>query len=177
MRGDWFDSTGLPWTNPSPNMRSLTEAALYPGRGPGGIHQCFRRPRHRHPIRIAGCALDQGHGAGAISERQKHFRRALRPDQVHSQRQQHSGQKCEGVNIVLIERNALDAAELGIELASALHKLYPEQWHMPRMIELLDNQSAYDAVAAGQDPRRIAEDWRESLDKFMQVRQKYLIYK
>ena len=89
----------------------------------------------------------------------------------------YSGQKCEGVNIVVIDRNAFDAAELGIELASALHKLYPEQYHMERMIELLGNQSVYDAIAAGQDPRRIAEDWREPLEKFLQVRQKYLIYK
>ena len=77
----------------------------------------------------------------------------------------------------MVERNALDAAELGIELASALHKLYPEPYHMERLIELLDNQSVYDAIAAGQDPRRIAEDWREPLEKFLQVRQKYLIYK
>ena len=48
---------------------------------------------------------------------------------------------------------------------------------MERMIELLGNQSAYDAIASGQDPRRIAEDWREALEKFMQLRQKYLIYK
>ena len=89
----------------------------------------------------------------------------------------YAGQKCEGVNIFLVDRNALDAAELGIELASALHKLYPEQYHMERMIELLGNQSVYDAIAAGQDPRRIAEDWREPLEKFLQVRQKYLIYK
>ena len=72
----------------------------------------------------------------------------------------YSGQKCDGVNIVLTDRNALDAAELGIELASALHKLYPEQFHMERMIELLVNQSVYDAIAAGQDPtphrRRLA---------------------
>ena len=89
----------------------------------------------------------------------------------------HSGQKCDGVNIVLLERNAFDAAELGLELASALHKLYPEQFHMERMIELLVNQSVYDALAAGQDPRRINEDWREPLEKFQLVRQKYLIYK
>ena len=89
----------------------------------------------------------------------------------------HAGQKCQGVNIVLIDRNAFDAAELGIELASALHKLYPQQYHMERLIELLNNQSVYDAIAAGQDPRRIAEDWREHLEKFLQVRQKYLLYK
>jgi uncharacterized protein YbbC (DUF1343 family) len=76
-----------------------------------------------------------------------------------------------------VERNALDSGELGIELASALHKLYPEQYHMERLIELLGNQSVYDAIASGQDPRRITEDWREPLEKFLQVRQKYLIYK
>ena len=88
MRGDWYDATGLPWINPSPNMRSLNEATLYPGRGTGRRHQRFGGPRHRHPFRIAGRALDQGHGTGAISEREKHFRCAVRPGHLHSQRQQ-----------------------------------------------------------------------------------------
>jgi uncharacterized protein YbbC (DUF1343 family) len=88
-----------------------------------------------------------------------------------------AGQKCQGVNIILVERNGFDAPELGVELASALHKLYPEQFHMDRMADLLVNQAAFDAIAKGDDPRRIAEDWREPLEKFMQVRQKYLIYK
>jgi uncharacterized protein YbbC (DUF1343 family) len=81
------------------------------------------------------------------------------------------------VNIIITERNALDAPELGIELASALHKLYPQQFHMERMIDLLVNQSVYDAISQGQDPRRIAEDWREPLEKFQHIRQKYLFYK
>ena len=89
----------------------------------------------------------------------------------------YAGQKCEGVNIVLVDRNGFDAPEMGLELASALHKLYPEQYHMERMIELLLNQAAYDAMASGQDPRRIAEDWREPLEKFQKLREKYLIYK
>ena len=89
----------------------------------------------------------------------------------------YAGQKCQGVNIILVERNAFDAPELGIELASALGKLYRQQWHMERMVELLVNQSVYDALAKGEDPRRIAEDWREPLEKFRQLRKKYLIYK
>jgi hypothetical protein len=48
---------------------------------------------------------------------------------------------------------------------------------MERLIELLNNQSVYDAITAGQDPRRIAENWREPVERFLQVRQKYLIYK
>jgi len=89
----------------------------------------------------------------------------------------YSGQKCEGVNIILIERGAFDPPELGIELASALLKLYPQQFHMERMIDLLLDQPSYDAIVRGEDPRRIAADWHEALDKFQQVRQKYLIYK
>jgi uncharacterized protein YbbC (DUF1343 family) len=89
----------------------------------------------------------------------------------------YSGQKCEGVNLILSERNAFDAPELGVELASALHKLYPEQYHMERMIDLVVNQSVYDAIAAGADPRRIAVDWQERLEIFRLMRQKYLIYK
>ena len=89
----------------------------------------------------------------------------------------YSGRKCQGVNLILIQRNAFDAPELGIELASALRKLYPQQFHMERMIEILANQQVYDAIAQGQDPRRIAADWRDALQKFEQLREKYLIYK
>jgi len=45
------------------------------------------------------------------------------------------------------------------------------------MPELLNNQAAFDAIVAGEDPRRIAQDWQEQLSKFQDMRQKYLIYK
>lgn len=177
MRGDWYDATGLPWINPSPNMRSLTEATLYPGVGlVEGTNVSVGRGTDT-PFEVLGAPwikateLTQYLNARNIS--------GVRfvPITFTPSTSNYSGQKCEGVNIFVVERNALDSGELGVELASALHKLYPEQYHMERMIELLGNQSVYDAVAAGQDPRRIAEDWREPLEKFIQVRQKYLIYK
>jgi uncharacterized protein YbbC (DUF1343 family) len=88
----------------------------------------------------------------------------------------YSGLKCEGVNVVLTERNALDAPELGIELAAALQRLYPANFKIGRMAELLVNQAAFDGLMAGRDPRRIAGDWQEELEKFEVVRKKYLIY-
>lgn len=89
----------------------------------------------------------------------------------------YSGELCQGVSTVLLDRNTLDAPELGLELASALHKLYPKDFKMDRMQELLVNQAGYDALAAGQDPRRVAEDWQDAVDKFAEMRAKYLIYK
>ena len=65
------------------------------------------------------------------------------------------------MNLVLTDRNGFDAPELGIELAAALRKLYPADFKIERMTELLMNQSVYDALVAGQDPRRIAQDWQE----------------
>jgi uncharacterized protein YbbC (DUF1343 family) len=177
MRGDWYDSTALSWINPSPNLRSLTEATLYlgvalvegtnvsVGRGTDAPFELLGAPW------IKGTELAQYLNARNIS--------GVRfvPVSFTPSASAYADQKCEGINIVLIERNALDSPELGLELASALHKLYPQQFHMERMIELLLNQSVYDAVASGQDPRRIADDYREPLEKFQQVRQKYLIYK
>ena len=78
---------------------------------------------------------------------------------------------------MLLERSVLDAPELGVELASALHKLYGAQYDMHRLPELLNNKAVFDAITAGEDPRRIAQDWQKQLDDFEQMRQKYLIYK
>ena len=177
MRGDWYDSTGLPWINPSPNMRSLTEATLYPGVGlVEGTNVSVGRGTDT-PFELLGAPWIKGKELAQYLNARNISGVRFVPITFTPTASNFSGQKCEGVNIFVVERNALDTGELGIELASALHKLYPEQYHMDRMIELLGNQSVYDAIASGQDPRRIAEDWRESLEKFMQVRQKYLIYK
>ncbi len=177
MRGDWYDSTALPWINPSPNLRSLTEATLYPGVAlVEGTNVSVGRGTDT-PFELLGAPWIKGAQLAQYLNARNISGVRFVPVTFTPTAGTHTGQKCEGVNIVLVERNAFDAAELGLELASALHKLYLEQFHMDRMIELLVNQSVYDAVAAGQDPRRIAEDWREPLEKFQQVRQKYLIYK
>jgi len=66
---------------------------------------------------------------------------------------------------------------LGIELASALHRLYPNDFKMERMADLLVNQAVFEAIEAGEDPRRIAEDWQDRLERFVRLREKYLLYK
>lgn len=177
MRGDWFDSTGLEWINPSPNLRSLTTATLYPGVAlVEGTNVSVGRGTDT-PFELLGAPWINGHQlADYLNARNisgvRFVAASFTPNASW-----YKDQKCGGVNIIPIERNALDAPELGIELASALHKLYPEQFHMEKMIDLLLNQSAYDALVRGDDPRRITEEWREPLEKFQQLRQKYLIYK
>jgi uncharacterized protein YbbC (DUF1343 family)/CubicO group peptidase (beta-lactamase class C family) len=177
MRGDWYDSTGLAWINPSPNLRSLTEAALYTGVAlVEGTNVSVGRGTDT-PFELLGAPWVNAHELAQYLNQREISGVRFVPVSFTPASSNYAGQKCEGVNLVLIERNALDGPELGIELASALHKLYPEQFHLEKMTDLLVNQAAYDAVASGEDPRRIAQDWQQELDKFQQVRQKYLIYK
>jgi uncharacterized protein YbbC (DUF1343 family)/CubicO group peptidase (beta-lactamase class C family) len=177
MRGDWYDSTGLAWVNPSPNLRNLTEAALYPGVAlVEGTNVSVGRGTDT-PFELLGAPWIKARELAQYLNARNISGVRFVPASFTPSASNYSGQNCEGVNILLTDRNAVDAPELGVELASALHKLYPEPFHMERMMELVVNQSVYDGISAGEDPRRIAADWQERLDKFQQMRQKYLIYK
>ncbi|MGA9797526.1 MAG: serine hydrolase, partial [Terriglobales bacterium] len=159
IRGDWYDSTGLPWVNPSPNMRSLTEATLYPGVALVEYTNVSVGRGTDTPFELLGAPWIKGKELAQYLNARNISGVRFVPITFTPSTSNYSGQKCEGVNIFVTERNALDSGELGVELASALRKLYPGQYHMERMIELLGNQSVYDAIAAGEDPRRIAQDW------------------
>jgi uncharacterized protein YbbC (DUF1343 family)/CubicO group peptidase (beta-lactamase class C family) len=176
QRGDWFDSTGLTWISPSPNLRSVTEAALYPGVALiEGTNISVGRGTDT-PFELVGAPWIKGRELAAYLNARGIAGVRFVPVTFTPASAVYNGKKCEGVNVVLTERNALDAPELGIELAAALRKLYPADYKIDRLPELLVNQSAFDALLAGRDPRRIAQDWQEDLEKFELLRKKYLIY-
>jgi uncharacterized protein YbbC (DUF1343 family) len=87
-----------------------------------------------------------------------------------------AGEVCHGVHVVLIDRNALDAPEMGVEIASALHRLYPDQFHLKGMNTLLSSRAVLDAITAGTDPRAIAQGWRAALAAFERQRRPALLY-
>ncbi len=177
QRGDWFDSTGLEWVNPSPNLRSLTEAALYPGVALiEGTNVSVGRGTDT-PFELVGAPWVKSKELAAYLNGRGIAGVRFVPLTFTPTAAVYGGQTCAGVNIVLTDRNGFDAPELGIELAAALRKLYPADFKIERMLDLLANRNVYDALVAGQDPRRIAPDWQDGLEKFQKIREKYLIYK
>ena len=177
QRGDWLDSTGVAWVNMSPNMRSLTEATLYPGVGLiEGTNISVGRGTDT-PFELVGAPWIKGRELAAYLNGRGIPSVRFVPIAFTPSSSNFAGKLCEGINLLVLDRNTLDAPELGIELAAALHKLYPNDFRMERMTDLLVNQAAFDALEAGQDPRRIAEDWQDRLDKFVGLREKYLLYK
>ncbi|HEY6969260.1 MAG TPA: exo-beta-N-acetylmuramidase NamZ domain-containing protein [Candidatus Angelobacter sp.] len=177
LRGDWFDSTGVTWVNPSPNLRSLNEAILYPGVASiEGTNISVGRGTDT-PFEIVGAPWINARGFSDFLNARLIPGVRFVPVTFTPTSGPYANQRCGGVNLIVTERNILDSPEMGIELASALHTLYPNDWKLDKMITLLANHQTLNAIAAGEDPRNIAESWREDLEKFMSVRAKYLIYK
>jgi len=176
MRGDWYDSTGMMWIDPSPNMRSLTEATLYPGIGMiEGSNISVGRGTGT-PFELLGAPwVDPTALAQYLNERAISGVRFV-PVHFTPNASVYANQKCGGVSILLTDREALDAPELGLEIASALHHLYPDQYKVAALDGLMRNKATLDALTDGQDPRRIVEDWQDALEAFKPLRAKYLLY-
>jgi uncharacterized protein YbbC (DUF1343 family) len=176
IRGDWFDSTGISWVNPSPNMRSLTEATLYGGVGLiEGTNVSVGRGTDT-PFEIVGAPwMNARELASYLNQRAISGVRFV-PISFTPTADRYARERCNGVNIVLVNRNTLDAPELGIELAVALRKLYPAQYKLDRMIELLADRALFNAVVNGDDPRLLEQQWRGPLERFLQIRKQYLVY-
>jgi uncharacterized protein YbbC (DUF1343 family) len=175
--GDWFDSTGLQWVNTSPNLRDMNEATLYPGVAMiEGTNVSVGRGTDT-PFEVVGAPWIKGRELAAYLNARSIQSVRFVPIVFTPSSSNFSGERCEGVNLIVLDRNTLDSPELGIELASALHKFYPNDFKLERMADLLVNQTVFDAIAAGEDPRRIAEDWQERLQEFVRLREKYLLYK
>lgn len=175
--GDWFDSTGLVWENPSPNLRDLNQATLYPGVAiVEGSNVSVGRGTDT-PFEVLGAPWIKARELAAYLNARAIESVRFVPVAFTPSSSNYSGERCEGVNLIVLDRNTLDSPELGIELASALHKLYPTDFKLDRVKDLLMNESVLEAIAAGEDPRRIAEDWQERLNEFVRMREKYLLYR
>lgn len=177
LRGDWFDSTGIVWINTSPNLRSVNEAALYPGVAlVEGTNVSVGRGTDT-PFEVMGAPwIDARAYSDYLNARLIPGVRFV-PVTFTPVSGPYSGQLCKGVNVIVTDRSVLDAPEMGIELAAALKKLYPDNWKIEHMITALSNQQVFDALAAGDDPRSIAQSWQDDLQKFRDLRTKYLLYK
>jgi uncharacterized protein YbbC (DUF1343 family) len=176
QRGDWFDSTGMMWVNPSPNLRNQTEAELYPGLGMiEGTNISVGRGTDT-PFEIVGAPWVDAAGLARYLNAREIGGVRFVPARFTPSSSEYAGQECGGVSILLIDRNALDGPEMGLEIAAAFSKLYPAQYKPDGLDRLAVNKATLDALKQAEDPRRIADDWRPALEKFEAVRAKYLLY-
>jgi uncharacterized protein YbbC (DUF1343 family) len=177
-RADWFDSTNLIWVNPSPNMRSLNAATLYPGVAMLEFSKNYSVGRGTDaPFEQVGADWIKGPElASFLNSRQIPGIRVY-PTRFQPTSSNFQGKTIEGVRFVLTDRDAFDSTRFGLELGSALEKLYPGKIDWPVDKFLIGDQAVVDAEKSGADPKTIEEKMRNSLEEFKSRREKYLLYK
>ncbi len=176
QRSMWFDETNLTWTNPSPNMRSLTEATLYPGIGLLETTNVSVGRGTDTPFEVVGAPWIQGDRlADHLNQRSIPGVRFV-PLRFTPKSSVFKDELCGGVNIIITDRREFRPVLTGIEMAVALWKLYPNDWKIDSYLRLLVNASTLDRVKRGDSPRDIVSSWNVQLEEFRKQRAEILLY-
>ena len=175
-RDMWFDETGLAWVNPSPNLRSLAQATLYPGVALCEASNVSVGRGTDAPFELIGSPWIKAEELAAyLSGRQipgVEFEPATFTPGGHL----FEGETCQGVRIVLQDRGQLDAVGLGIEILVALRRLYPGMFQLDPALLMVGSRTVIRAIADGLPPESIVASWQPQLDEFRRLRTTYLLY-
>ena len=171
----WLDDTGLPWTNPSPNMRNLTEAILYPGVGLLETAVSVGRGTDT-PFEVVGAPyVDDVKLAAELNAAGMGGVRFV-PVRFTPKSSVFKDQPCGGVYLLMTDRDSLNAVDVGLVLALTLQRLYPKEFALEKVNTLLQHRATLDAIQAGKSLAEIKTLWAADLEAFKQRRPKYLIY-
>ncbi|MBA3270322.1 MAG: DUF1343 domain-containing protein [Acidobacteria bacterium] len=176
-RDYWYDQTGLAWVNPSPNMRNLNQATLYPGIGAIEYSNISVGRGTDQPFEQIGAPWIDGRAlATALNERGlpgiRFYPMAFTPTSS-----KYAKQACEGIFMMITNRAALQPVRVGLEIAGVLWKLYGDQYRMENTDRLVGSTQALARVRAGEDPARVAAAWITPEARWRLLRAKYLLYK
>lgn len=175
LRGMWFDQTGLPWTNPSPNMRNLKEAILYPGIGLLETSVSVGRGTDV-PFEVVGAPyVDDTQFAADLNAQGIPGARFV-PIRFTPEASVFQGQECGGVYVMLDDRNHCPVVDIGITIALILRKSYPEAFELEKFNRLLLDPDTLGQIRENGKLHEIKEDWAAGSRHFLQRRSKFLLY-
>ena len=176
-RGDWFDSTGLNWVNPSPNMRSLNAALLYPGLAMLEASKNYSVGRGTDaPFEQIGADWIQGEILARFLNARFIPGVRVYPTSFCPNSSNFAGRTVQGVRFVITDRESFDSTRLGIELAAALEKLYPGKIDLDACRFLIGNREIIHKLQAGEDASAIWSEAQKQAAQFDSRRQRYLLY-
>lgn len=171
----WFDETGLPWTNPSPNMRSVAGTILYPGLGLHETALSVGRGTEK-PFELVGAPYIDDVQFAAEMDRVGLAGVHFLPIRFTPTYSTFKGESCAGVAFVITDREKLNSVDLGVLIALTLQRLYPRDYALAKFNTLLQHQATLDAIRTGQSLAEIKRSWADSLQSFQKRRQAFLLY-
>jgi len=176
-RCQWYDQTGLFWINPSPNMRNLTQAILYPGVGLiESANVSVGRGTDEPFERFGAPWIGARKLAAALNASGLEGVRFV-PMEFTPSSSKHAGKKCGGVHIMVTDRESINPVLVGITIAWQLHHMYKDDFQYERINHLLRNDQILAALQRAKSPASVMQLWQNDLEKFKQLRKKYLLYR
>jgi uncharacterized protein YbbC (DUF1343 family) len=175
-RDAWFDETGLTWTGPSPNMRNLYAATLYTGLASfEGTNISVGRGTDTPFEHIGAPWIDGRRLAEALNTRAIPGVRFY-PVQFTPTASKFANEACDGVFVVITDRQAVRPVRVGVEIASALYRLFPGQFDIDLAARLFGSTAGLTRIKSGDDPAAIAASWNAGEARWRLRRAKYLLY-
>ena len=176
QRDQYFDDTGLPWINPSPNMRNLNEAILYPSIGLWETTNISVGRGTDTPFERLGAPWVSARELADLLNNADLEGVRFTPISFTPTSNKFANEKCEGVQISITDRDEFRSIELGVTLACSLWQLYPQHWEIGKSSRLLCSQKTLDQIKAGESPQRILTEMQKDLAPFLSRRSKFLKY-
>jgi len=177
-RSMWFDETGIPWVNTSPNIRSLNAAILYPGTAyfEAGTNVTEGRGTEK-PFEYVGAPwINAEEWAKELNSRNIPGVEFI-PIQFTPTAYKYKGQQCNGVYIKITDRDKLKVVELGLHMLDSVIKLYGDKFVLPEGFDVLAGRSYIREMLLSREPvEKIVEKWQPELQEFLKIRKKYLLY-
>ena len=176
-RDEWFDATGLPWINPSPNMRNLIQATLYPGIGAiEGTNVSVGRGTDTPFEQVGAPWIDGVALADALNGRALPGIRFY-PVRFTPSSSKFANEECGGVFMIVTDRAAIRPVRVGVEIAAILNKLYGAKYELEAAERLFGSKDGLARIRAGADPADIVSTWAAGEARWRLLRNRYLIYR
>jgi uncharacterized protein YbbC (DUF1343 family) len=184
-RSMWYDETGVQWIKPSPNIKSVATTVVYPGtcliegtnisegRGTEKPFEMIGAPYIDG--KILAVELNSENIKGVVFEPVEFTPTDIINAAVNPK---HKGVKCEGILVKVTDRNSFEPVKTGIFILSVTKKLYPTEfrWRERGIDRLAGTPRVRLAIDKGIPPQQIIEEWKGDVERWMRLREKYLLY-
>lgn len=176
-RSMYFDATGLPWLNPSPNIRSLTEALLYPGVGLLEFSNLSVGRGTRTPFEVVGAPwITEGRLASRLNEENLPGISFI-PIRFTPDASKYQNEDCGGIRMFITDRELMNPIDVGLAIGRAVQADYPETFTLDEKGNvLLRHPETHEKWVNGESIRSMRKGWESSLKKFKKRRRSFLLY-
>ena len=171
----WFEDSELPWKNPSPNMRDMTAAVLYPGAGIVEFSVSVGRGTPK-PFHVIGAPYVDSQQLAKTLNMANLAGVKFYPVSFTPESSVFAKQKCEGIRLEVTDRNSLDCTKMGVAIASAFQRLYPGRFNLEKVNRLLQHDATWEAIRTGKSMAEIQNLWIVERNDFLKRRARYLLY-